>query len=49
MRDKRLSDKAVRGIFIAKFLVRLGQLHRNGKLEKASGRGGSVRWRLAGA
>jgi hypothetical protein len=49
MRDKRLSDKAIRGIFIANFLVRLGQLNRRGKLEKASGRGGSVRWKLAGA
>jgi hypothetical protein len=49
MHDKRLSDKATRAIFIANFLVRLGQLHRAGKLEKASGRGGSVRWKLAGA
>jgi hypothetical protein len=46
MHDKRLSDKAVRAIFIANFLVRLGQLHRGGKLEKAGGRGGSVRWKL---
>ena len=49
MRDKRLSDKSIRAIFIANFLVRLGQLQRRGKLEKASGRGGSVRWKLAGA
>jgi len=49
MRDKRLSDKDIRAIFIANFLVRLGQLRRRGKLEKASGRGGSVRWKLAGA
>lgn len=34
MRDKRLSDKAIRGIFVANFLVRLGQLQRLGKLEK---------------
>ena len=49
MRDKRLLDKAVRAIFIGNFLVRLGQLHRADKLQKASGRGGSVRWKLAGA
>lgn len=47
MGDKRLSDKKIRAIFISQFLVRLGQLQRAGKLDKASGRGGSVRWKLA--
>jgi hypothetical protein len=48
MRDKRLSDKRIRAIFIANFLVRLGQLQRRGRLEKASdGRGRAVRWKMA--
>jgi hypothetical protein len=47
MHDKRLSDKAIRGIFVANFLFRLGQLQRRGKLEKTNGRGGAVRWKLA--
>lgn len=50
MQDKRLSDKRIRAMFIATFLVRLGQMQRGGKLEKTSdGRGKSVRWKLAGA
>jgi hypothetical protein len=32
MRDKRLSEKHIRAIFIATFLVRLGQMQRKGKL-----------------
>jgi hypothetical protein len=48
MRDKRLSDKSLRATFIATFLVRLGQMQRSGRLEKAKdGRGRSVRWKLA--
>jgi hypothetical protein len=48
MREKRLTDKSIRAMFIATFLVRLGQLQRRGKLEKTSdGRGRTVRWRLA--
>jgi hypothetical protein len=35
-RDKRLSDKSVRANFVATFLVRVGQVQRVGKLEKAS-------------
>jgi hypothetical protein len=48
MRDKRLSDKRIRAMFIATFLVRLGQMQRGRKLEKAhDGRGQKVRWKLA--
>jgi hypothetical protein len=47
MRDKRLSDKSVRATFISTFVVRLGQMQRGGRLEKAKdGRGRSVRWKL---
>jgi hypothetical protein len=49
MRDKKLADKRIRAIFIANFLVRLGQLQRRGKFEKAAGgHGRAVQWKLAG-
>jgi hypothetical protein len=35
MKDKGLSDKRIRAMFIATFLVRLGQMQRSGKLEKS--------------
>jgi len=50
MKDKGLSDKRIRAMFIATFLVRLGQMQRSGRLEKArEGRGPTMRWKLAGA
>ncbi len=50
MKDKGLSDKRIRAMFIATFLVRLGQMQRSGRLEKArEGRGPTMRWKLADA
>ncbi len=50
MKDKGLSDKRIRAMFIATFLVRLGQMQRGGRLEKArDGRGPTMHWKLADA
>jgi hypothetical protein len=47
MQDKKLSDKRIRAMFIATFLVRLGRMQRSGRLEKAKdGRGRAMRWKL---
>jgi hypothetical protein len=45
MRDKKLADNRIRAMFIATFLVRLGQMQRAGKLAKTND-GRNVRWRL---
>jgi hypothetical protein len=48
MKDKGLSDKRIRAMFISTFLVRLGQMQRSGRLEKTrDGRGPTMRWKLA--
>lgn len=43
--DKGIEDRGVRATFVARFLVRLDQMVRNGDVERI-GSGNGVRWRL---